>query len=124
LPHSRSDVGPGHGNYAPYKYDLSTFSPGGHRLEQSDPSIGTVMTSPSKPRVPRTRIVIFTGGWAVRNTFRPPWYHMKHHVGVMGLITAYTTQSRTVLSPAAILATTYEPHCPDRQEFDQDSNGE
>ena len=48
LGHSPLDVVAWHGNYAPYKYDLSTFSPVGAILfDHPDPSIFTVLTSPS-----------------------------------------------------------------------------
>jgi homogentisate 1,2-dioxygenase len=48
LGHSPLDVVAWHGNYAPYKYDLRTFSPVGALLfDHPDPSIFTVLTSPS-----------------------------------------------------------------------------
>ena len=46
--HSPLDVVAWHGNYAPYKYDLSTYSPVGAILfDHPDPSIFTVLTAPS-----------------------------------------------------------------------------
>jgi homogentisate 1,2-dioxygenase len=49
LPHSPIDVVAWHGNYAPYKYDLRTFSPvGAIGFDHPDPSIFTVLTSPSE----------------------------------------------------------------------------
>ncbi|MEX2034215.1 MAG: homogentisate 1,2-dioxygenase, partial [Xanthobacteraceae bacterium] len=48
VPHSPLDVVAWHGNYVPYKYDLSTFSPVGAILfDHPDPSIFTVLTSAS-----------------------------------------------------------------------------
>ena len=48
LGHSPLDVVAWHGNYAPYKYDLATFSPVGAILfDHPDPSIFTVLTAPS-----------------------------------------------------------------------------
>src|SRR5258707_1404966 len=45
LPHSPVDVVAWHGNYAPYKYDLRTFSPvGAIGFDHPDPSIFTVLT--------------------------------------------------------------------------------
>src|SRR5258708_6879296 len=49
LPHSPIDVVAWHGNYAPYKYDLRTFSPvGAVGFDHPDPSIFTVFTAPSE----------------------------------------------------------------------------
>jgi homogentisate 1,2-dioxygenase len=51
------DVVAWHGNYAPYKYDLRTFSPVGAILfDHPDPSIFTVMTALSETPVPPTSI--------------------------------------------------------------------
>ena len=48
LGHSPLDVVAWHGNYAPCKYDLGTFSPVGAILfDHPDPSIFTVLSSPS-----------------------------------------------------------------------------
>uniref|UniRef100_UPI0038F79D15 homogentisate 1,2-dioxygenase n=1 Tax=Streptomyces galilaeus TaxID=33899 RepID=UPI0038F79D15 len=45
LPHSPIDVVAWHGYYAPYKYDLRTFSPvGAIGFDHPDPSIFTVLT--------------------------------------------------------------------------------
>ena len=47
--HSPLDVVAWHGNYAPYKYDLRTFSPVGAILfDHPDPSIFTVLTAPTE----------------------------------------------------------------------------
>ena len=79
LPHSPIDVVAWHGNYAPYKYDLRTFSPvGAIGFDHPDPSIFTVLTSPSETAgTANIDFVIFPERWMVaENTFRPPWYHM------------------------------------------------
>ena len=89
LPHSPIDVVAWHGNYAPYKYDLRTFSPvGAIGFDHPDPSIFTVLTSPSEtPGTANIDFVIFPERWAVaENTFRPPWYHMNIMSEFMGLI--------------------------------------
>jgi len=45
-----------HGNYAPYKYDLRSFSPvGAIGFDHPDPSIFTVLTSPSETAAPPNR---------------------------------------------------------------------
>ena len=89
LPHSPIDVVAWHGNYAPYKYDLRAFSPvGAISFDHPDPSIFTVLTSPSETAgTANIDFVIFPERWAVaENTFRPPWYHMNIMSEFMGLI--------------------------------------
>ncbi|HEY0570929.1 MAG TPA: homogentisate 1,2-dioxygenase, partial [Enterovirga sp.] len=79
IEHSPLDVVAWHGNYAPYKYDLRKYSPVGPILyDHADPSIFTVLTSPSEtPGTANIDFVIFSDRWLVaENTFRPPWYHM------------------------------------------------
>jgi homogentisate 1,2-dioxygenase len=89
LGHSPLDVVAWHGNYAPYKYDLSTFSPVGAILfDHPDPSIFTVLTAPSgEEGTANVDFVIFPPRWLVaENTFRPPWYHRNIMSEFMGLI--------------------------------------
>ncbi len=79
LDYSPLDVVAWHGNYAPYKYDLRRYSPVGPILyDHADPSIFTVLTSPSETHgTANIDFVIFPERWLVaENTFRPPWYHM------------------------------------------------
>ena len=63
IAHSPLDVVAWHGNYAPYKYDLRRFSPVGPVLfDHADPSIFTVLTSPSEtPGTANIDFVIFSG---------------------------------------------------------------
>ena len=78
-----------HGNYYPYKYDLRRYSPVGPILfDHADPSIFTVLTSPSEtPGTANIDFVVFCDRWLVaENTFRPPWYHMNVMSEFMGLI--------------------------------------
>ena len=89
LAHSPLDVVAWHGNYAPYKYDLRRYSPVGPILfDHPDPSIFTVLTSPSEtPGTANIDFVIFPERWLVaENTFRPPWYHMNVMSEFMGLV--------------------------------------
>ena len=75
MPHSPLDVVAWHGNYAPYKYNLRRFSPVGAVLfDHPDPSIYTVMTSPSEtPGTANIDFVIFpsAGGWRRTRSGRP-----------------------------------------------------
>ncbi|HJT08747.1 MAG TPA: homogentisate 1,2-dioxygenase [Stellaceae bacterium] len=78
LDHSPLDVVAWHGNYAPYKYDLARFNAMGTvSFDHPDPSIYTVLTSPSDTRgTANVDFVIFPPRWLVaEDTFRPPWFH-------------------------------------------------
>lgn len=87
--HSPLDVVAWHGNYAPYKYDLSKFNTiGTVSFDHPDPSIFTVLTSPSGiPGTANIDFVIFPPRWMVAtDTFRPPWFHRNLMSEFMGLI--------------------------------------
>jgi homogentisate 1,2-dioxygenase len=87
--HSPLDVVAWHGNYAPYKYDLSKFNTiNTVSFDHPDPSIFTVLTSPSEiPGTANVDFVIFPPRWMVaENTFRPPWFHRNIMSEFMGLI--------------------------------------
>ncbi len=89
LDHSPLDVVAWHGNYAPYRYDLSRFnSIGTISFDHPDPSIFTVLTSPSNvPGRANADFVIFPPRWTVaEDTFRPPWFHRNVMSEAMGLI--------------------------------------
>jgi homogentisate 1,2-dioxygenase len=88
--HSPFDIVAWHGNYCPYKYDLSNFNAmnsvtfdhpvcllSGHTYRPQDPSIYTVLTCPSnEPGTAVCDFVIFPPRWSVaERTFRPPYYH-------------------------------------------------
>src|SRR5271165_1018254 len=128
LPHSPIDVVAWHGNYAPYKYDLRTFSPvGAISFDHPDPSIFTVLTSPSETAgTANIDFVIFPERWMVAdNTFRPPWYHMNIMSEFMGLIYGvYDAKPQGFVPGGMSLHNCMLPHGPDRQAFDHASNGE
>jgi homogentisate 1,2-dioxygenase len=128
LPHSPIDVVAWHGNYAPYKYDLRHFSPvGAISFDHPDPSIFTVLTSPSETAgTANIDFVIFPERWAVaENTFRPPWYHMNIMSEFMGLIYGvYDAKPEGFVPGGMSLHNCMLPHGPDRQAFDHASNGE
>jgi homogentisate 1,2-dioxygenase len=126
LPHSPLDVVAWHGNYAPYKYDLRRFSPvGALSFDHPDPSIFTVLTSPSETAgTANIDFVIFPERWAVaENTFRPPWYHMNIMSEFMGLIYGVYDARLQGFTPGGIsLHNCMLPHGPDREAFDHASN--
>lgn len=129
LQHSPLDVVAWHGNYAPYKYDLRRFSPVGPILfDHADPSIFTVLTSPSETTgTANIDFVIFPERWLVaENTFRPPWYHMNVMSEFMGLIEGvYDAKTGGGFVPGGFsLHNCMLPHGPDMSAFEAASNAE
>ena len=89
MDHSPLDVVAWHGNLAPYKYDLTRFNTiGTVSFDHPDPSIFTVLTSPSDTAgVANCDFVIFPSRWMVaEKTFRPPWFHRNVMSELMGLV--------------------------------------
>ncbi|MFN3700720.1 MAG: homogentisate 1,2-dioxygenase [Alphaproteobacteria bacterium] len=89
LSHSPLDVVAWHGNYAPYKYDLTRFNTiNTVSFDHPDPSIFTVLTSPCAPTgTANIDFVVFPPRWMVaENTFRPPYFHRNLMSEFMGMI--------------------------------------
>jgi len=87
--HSPFDVVAWHGNYVPYKYDLTKFvNVGSISVDHIDPSIFCVLTAPSRDaHAPLTDFLIFSPRWDVAShTYRPPYYHRNVASELMGLI--------------------------------------
>ena len=87
--HSPLAVVAWHGDYVPYKYDLARFMTlGTISFDHPDPSIFTVLTSPSaQAGVANCDFVIFPPRWLVgEDTFRPPWFHRNVMSELMGLV--------------------------------------
>ncbi len=123
------DVVAWHGNYAPYKYDLQRFSPVGPVLfDHADPSIFTVLTSPSEtPGTANIDFVLFSDRWLVaEDTFRPPWFHMNVMSEFMGLIHGvYDAKTGGGFAPGgASLHNSMLPHGPDMSAFERASTVE
>lgn len=116
------DVVAWHGNYAPYKYDLRTYSPvGAISFDHPDPSIFTVLTAPSEtPGTANIDFVIFPERWMVaENTFRPPWYHRNIMSEFMGLIYGVYDAKPEGFTPGGFsLHNMMLPHGPDAQAYD------
>jgi homogentisate 1,2-dioxygenase len=121
LEHSPLDVVAWHGNYAPYKYDLRTFSPVGALLfDHPDPSIFTVLTAPSgEEGTANIDFVIFPERWQIaEHTFRPPWYHMNIMSEFMGLVYGrYDAKPDGFLPGGVSLHNCMLPHGPDSGAF-------
>jgi len=89
IDHSPFDVVAWHGNSAPFRYDLARFNTiGTVSFDHPDPSIFTVLTSPSENSgTANCDFVIFPPRWMVaEDTFRPPWFHRNVMSEFMGLI--------------------------------------
>ncbi|KAH8750426.1 homogentisate 1,2-dioxygenase [Hyaloscypha sp. PMI_1271] len=87
--HSPFDVVAWHGNYIPYKYDLTKFvNVGSISVDHIDPSIFCVLTAKSRdPTAPLADFLIFSPRWDVAShTYRPPYYHRNVATELMGLI--------------------------------------
>lgn len=87
--HSPLDVVAWHGNLTPYRYDLRRFNTiGSISFDHPDPSIFTVLTSPSGvPGTANVDFVVFPPRWLVaEDTFRPPWFHRNVMSEYMGLL--------------------------------------
>jgi homogentisate 1,2-dioxygenase len=122
------DVVAWHGNYAPYKYDLRTFSPVGSVLfDHPDPSIYTVLTAPSEtPGTANVDFVIFPERWSVaENTFRPPWYHRNIMSEFMGLVYGvYDAKPEGFVPGGMSLHNAMLAHGPDETSFEGASNAD
>ncbi|KAH8425043.1 putative homogentisate 1,2-dioxygenase [Aspergillus melleus] len=87
--HSPFDVVAWHGNYVPYKYDLTKFvNVGSISVDHIDPSIFCVLTAKSRDlTAPLADLLIFSPRWDVAShTYRPPYYHRNVASELMGLI--------------------------------------
>ena len=122
IDHSPLDVVAWHGNYAPYKYDLARFNAiGTVSFDHPDPSIFTVLTSPSDtPGVANCDFVIFPPRWMVaEHTFRPPYFHRNVMNEYMGLIRGeYDAKAEGFVPGAGSLHNCMSGHGPDAATFD------
>lgn len=122
------DVVAWHGNYAPYKYDLTTYSPVGAILfDHPDPSIFTVLTAPSgEEGTANIDFVIFPERWMVaEHSFRPPWYHRNIMSEFMGLICGqYDAKEEGFVPGGMSLHNMMLPHGPDTAGFEKASRAE
>jgi homogentisate 1,2-dioxygenase len=117
-----------HGNLVPMKYDTANFMTlGSISFDHPDPSIFTVLTSPSDtPGVANCDFVIFPPRWLVaENTFRPPWYHRNVMSEFMGLVHGQYDAKPEGFKPGGIsLHNCMVPHGPDADAFTRASQTE
>lgn len=123
LPYSPLNVVAWHGNYAPYKYDLSLFNTiNTVSFDHPDPSIFTVLTSPSGVEgLANIDFVIFPPRWMVADqTFRPPYFHRNIMSEYMGLIKGqYDAKENGFLPGGGSLHNCMSPHGPDAAAYDK-----
>jgi homogentisate 1,2-dioxygenase len=121
LDHSPLDVVAWHGNFAPYRYELSRFNViNTVSFDHPDPSIFTVLTSPSNvPGRANADFVIFPPRWMVaEDTFRPPWFHRNVMSEAMGLITgAYDAKAEGFAPGGLSLHNLMSGHGPDVESW-------
>ncbi|MEV7090017.1 homogentisate 1,2-dioxygenase [Streptomyces sp. NPDC093085] len=129
--HSPLDVVAWHGTHVPYVYDLRRFNVlGSISYDHPDPSIFTVLTSPSDtPGLAGVDFVVFAPRWLVgENTFRPPYFHRNVMSEYMGLIEgAYDAKSAGeggFVPGGGSLHNMMSAHGPDRVTFDRASTAE
>lgn len=110
-----------HGNLAPCRYDTRHFMViGSISFDHPDPSIFTVLTSPSDtPGTANCDFVIFPPRWLVmEDTFRPPWYHRNVMSEFMGLVYGqYDAKPEGFRPGGASLHNSMVPHGPDTEAF-------
>ena len=124
--HAPLDVVAWHGNYAPYKYDLTRFNTiNTVSFDHPDPSIFTVLTSPTDtPGTANCDFVIFPARWMVaEHTFRPPYFHRNIMNEYMGLIVGvYDAKEQGFVPGGGSLHNCMSAHGPDADTFAKASN--
>ena len=125
MDHTPFNVVAWHGNLAPLKYDTANFMTiGSISFDHPDPSIFTVLTSPSDtPGTANCDFVIFPPRWLVaEDTFRPPWYHRNLMSEFMGLVYGqYDAKPEGFKPGGASLHNCMVPHGPDEEAFEKAS---
>ena len=120
--HSPMDVVAWHGNLVPYRYDTARFNTiGTVSYDHPDPSIFTVLTSPSDtPGTANIDFVIFPPRWMVaENTFRPPWFHRNVMSEFMGLVYGeYDAKAGGFAPGGASLHNRMSGHGPDKASYE------
>jgi homogentisate 1,2-dioxygenase len=125
--HSPLDVVAWHGNLVPYKYDLARFMAiNTVTFDHADPSIFTVLTSPSGPHSPMSGVancdfVIFPPRWVVaEHTFRPPWFHRNVMSELMGLVLGvYDAKAEGFLPGGVSIHNCMTAHGPDAASYER-----
>ena len=126
LAHCPLDVVAWVGTAVPFKYDLARFNAmNSVTFDHPDPSIFTVLTSPSHtPGVANLDFVIFPPRWVVaEHSFRPPWFHRNVMSEFMGLIRGQYDAKQGGFEPGGVsVHNSFVPHGPDAGVFAGGSN--
>ncbi len=126
--HSPFNVVAWHGNCVPFVYDTARFNTlGSVSFDHPDPSIYTVLTSPSDTAgVANCDFVIFPPRWLVaQDTFRPPWYHRNAMSECMGLVHGQYDAKPQGFKPGGLsLHNSHVPHGPDAEAFEKASSAD
>lgn len=126
--HSPLNVVAWHGNYAPYRYDLSLFNTiNTVSYDHPDPSIFTVLTSESDSAgTANMDFVIFPPRWMVANhTFRPPYFHRNYMNELMGLIHGVYDAKKDGFIPGGVsIHNCMTPHGPDCFSYEKGATQE
>lgn len=124
--HSPLNVVAWHGNYAPYRYDLSLFNTiNTVSFDHPDPSIFTVLTSESDTRgIANLDFVIFPPRWMVaEHTFRPPYFHRNYMNEFMGLISGIYDAKKEGFMPGGFsIHNCMTAHGPDFESYEKAAN--
>lgn len=128
LNHSPFDVVAWHGNYTPFKYDLTLFNTvNSVSYDHLDPCIFTVLTAQTdEPGTAALDFVIFPPRWMVQeNTFRPPYYHRNCMSEYMGMIEGmYDAKGKAFAPGGGSLHSCMTAHGPDAATFAKASTEE
>jgi homogentisate 1,2-dioxygenase len=128
IDHSPLDVVAWHGNFTPYKYDLANFNCiNSVSFDHPDPSIFTVLTSPSAVAgTANVDFAIFPQRWVVaEHTFRPPWFHRNMMNEFMGLVRGeYDAKAEGFVPGGASLHNCMSGHGPDAESYERATNAD
>jgi len=120
-PFSPFDVAGWHGNYVPYRYDLSRFHPVNTvGVDHPDPSVFTVLTVPgAAPGAPPcVDLAIFPPRWlCAEASFRPPYFHRNCVAEFMGLVRGAYDAKEGFCPGASSLHGVGTPHGPDAATY-------
>ena len=99
----------------------------GIRFDHTDPSIFTVLTSPSElPGIANVDFVIFPPRWVVsEHSFRPPYFHRNVMSEFMGLVFgSYDAKAEGFVPGGASLHNAMSAHGPDADTYQRAVNAE
>lgn len=126
--HSPLDVVAWHGTHSAYKYDTNRFNTMGTvGWDHPDPSIFTVLTSPSeRPGQANVDFAIFPPRWNVaEHSFRPPHFHRNIMTEFMGLVRGqHDSKAEGFVPGGASLHNMWGAHGPDLETFDTASSAD